>query len=55
LDGKEYICTTCHSKLKKRQIPSQAVSNNLKVFDLPEPNRLLRRLEKIIIAKKNLI
>ncbi|XP_057297689.1 uncharacterized protein LOC130628722 [Hydractinia symbiolongicarpus] len=51
-DGKEYICATCHSKLTKRKIPSQAVSNNLQMFDLPESMSTLRRLEKIIISKR---
>jgi len=31
-DGKEFICTTCHSKLKKGKIPPQAVSNNLQIL-----------------------
>jgi len=51
-DGKEYVCTTCHSKLKKGKVPPQAVSNNLKIFDLPESISTLRRLEKNIIAKR---
>jgi len=51
-DGKEYIYTTCHSKLKKGKIPPQAVSNNLQIFSLPESICTLRRLEKVIIAKR---
>jgi len=54
-DGKEYICTTCHSKLKNGKIPPQAVSNNLQVFDLPESISALRRLGKNNNSKNNSI
>ena len=52
LDDKEYICKTCHSKLTKKKIPSQAVYNNLKMYDLPEKFSDIRKLEKIIISKR---
>ena len=51
-DNKEYICKTCHSKLTKNNIPSQAVYNDLKIHDLPENFSDIRKLEKIIIAKR---
>ena len=51
-DSKEYICITCHSKLKKGKTPTQAVTNKLQIFDLPELDSPLRRLEKIIISKR---
>ena len=51
-DQNEYICQTCHSKLKKNKIPCQAVSNNLQMFDLPTNFERLRKLEKIIISKR---
>jgi len=38
--------------LKKGKIPPQAVSNNLQIFSLPESISTLRRLEKVIIAKR---
>ena len=48
-DGKLYICHTCHQKLKKGEIPAQAVVNKLDVFDLPEHLANMNRLEKAII------
>ena len=51
-DGKQYICITCHKKLLKGIVPAQAVCNNLQTFELPSRFRDLRKLEKIIIAKR---
>ena len=51
-DGKQYICITCHKKLLKVTVPAQAVCNNLQIFELPSRFRDLRKLEKIIIAKR---
>ncbi|XP_066925556.1 uncharacterized protein [Clytia hemisphaerica] len=51
-DGKEYICNTCHKKMLKKKIPAQAVANDLQMADLPERFSDIRKLEKIIIAKR---
>ena len=51
-DGKQYICMTCHKKLLKGTVPAQAVCNNLQIFELPSRFHDLRKLEKIIIAKR---
>ena len=51
-DGKQYICMTCHKKLLKETVPAQAVCNNLQIFELPSRFHDLRKLEKIIIAKR---
>ena len=51
-DGNEYICQTCHSKLNKGKTPCQAVTNGLQLFSFPKELQNLRKLEKIIIAKR---
>ena len=51
-DGKEYICATCNKSLIKSEIPCQAVCNKLEIFEFPPFIPKLRRLEKIIIAKR---
>ena len=51
-DGREYICLTCHSKLLKRKVPCQSVYNKLQIFELPNELAELRKLEKVIIAKR---
>lgn len=51
-DNREYICHTCNSKLLKGRIPCQAVSNSLRVEELPKEFRDLRKLEKVVIAKR---
>ena len=51
-DCKEYICKTCHSKLKKGQQPSQAVINNLFVDETPVELAVLEKLEQILIAQR---
>ena len=51
-DNNEYICETCHSKLKKGHTPCQAVFNKLEIFELPNELSDLRNLEKVLIAKR---
>ena len=51
-DGKQYICTTCHVNLRETKIPYQAVDNKLQLFDQPPVISNLRKLEKVIIAKR---
>ena len=51
-DGLFYICITCDSKLKKKQVPCQSVANKLEVFHLPQEFLSIRRLEKVLIAKR---
>ena len=51
-DGKIYVCLTCHKKLKKSEIPSQAVCNKLDIFDFPDDLSNLNRLEKAIISRR---
>ena len=51
-DGSSYICKTCHRKLKKSDIPAQAVWNKLAIFNLPEELSSLNRLERVIISRR---
>ena len=51
-DGLFYICLTCDKQIKKNKVPCQSVSNKLKVFDFPLELRGIRRLEKVLIAKR---
>lgn len=51
-DGKEYVCETCHTKLKKGKTPCQTVFNKLQLFDLPFAFSDLRKMEKILISKR---
>ena len=53
-NNKEYVCLTCHRKLKskKNQTPSQAVCNKLEVFHLPHNLSDTNRLERVLIAKR---
>ena len=51
-DSKEYICSTCHSKVKKGQIPCQAVCNKMYVDQIPVELALLEKLEQILIAQR---
>ena len=51
-DSKEYICSTCHSKVKKGQIPCQAVCNNMYVDEIPVELAVLEKLEQILIAQR---
>ena len=50
-DGRLYICRTCHNKVKKNNVPSQAVSNRLAAELLPNEFRDLCRLERVLVAK----
>ena len=51
-DGLFYICKTCESKERKDKIPCQAVYNKLRVENLPQQFNSIRRLEKVLIAKR---
>ena len=51
-DSRQYICHTCHKKLKKQKIPCQAVCNKLQLFEFPNEISCLRKLEKVIISKR---
>ena len=51
-DNKEYICTTCHSKVLKGKIPCQAVYNDMSVDEIPAELALLEKLEQILIAQR---
>jgi hypothetical protein len=51
-DNKEYICSTCHSKVAKGKIPCQAVCNNMSVDEIPVELALLEKLEQILIAQR---
>ena len=50
-DGRLYICRTCHKKVKKN-VPCQAVCNKLAAELLPNEFRDLRRLERVLVAKR---
>ena len=51
-DGFYYICKTCDKKLSAKKIPCQSVSNKLQIFQLPSELRNVRRLERILIARR---
>ena len=51
-DGFYYICKTCDTKLLKKKIPCQSVSNKLEVFQLPSDLKNVGRLERILIARR---
>ena len=51
-DSKEYICTTCHSKVVKGKIPCQAVYIDMSVDEIPAELALLEKLEQILIAQR---
>ena len=51
-DGFYYICRTCNDKFKKKKIPCQSVSNKLEIFELPHDLKHIRRLERVLIAKR---
>ncbi|CAF4691714.1 unnamed protein product, partial [Rotaria sp. Silwood2] len=46
----KWICKLCSGKIKKRQMPSRAVVNKLKVCDVPSELKKLNNLEKHLIA-----
>ena len=51
-DKKLYICSTCHKKLLKKEIPCQSVSNKLELFHFPSHLSDIRKLERILIAQR---
>ena len=51
-DKKEYICSTCHSKVIKGKIPCQAVYNDMSVDEIPVELAFLEKLEQILIAQR---
>ncbi|CAF1233541.1 unnamed protein product [Rotaria magnacalcarata] len=46
----KWICTLCSSKLKRKQMPSRAIMNNLQVCEIPAELKKLYNLEKHLIA-----
>ena len=50
--NKEYICSTCHSKVAKGKIPCQAVYNDISVDEIPVELALLEKLDQIVIAQR---
>ena len=51
-DGKEYICKTCHLKVKDGKLPCQAVVNNMFIDEIPRELVTLQKLEQILIAQR---
>jgi len=51
-DSVKYICLTCDKHLANSKIPPQSVWNKLEVFNLPPELTSLKKLEKILIAKR---
>ncbi|CAF4123279.1 unnamed protein product [Rotaria sordida] len=47
---KKWICKLCSDKIKKRQMPSRAIVNKLKVCEVPSELKKLNNLEKHLIA-----
>ena len=52
VNGKEWICNTCHQSLKKGQIPVQSVCNGLQLEMVPEELVDLRPLERRLISQR---
>ena len=50
--GKLHICMACHKSIMKKRTPCQAVSNKLNVEVLPKQQQNLRKLEKVLTAKR---
>ncbi|CAF4536932.1 unnamed protein product, partial [Rotaria sp. Silwood2] len=46
----KWICKSCSDKIKKRQMPSRAIMNKLKVSNVPSELEKLNNLEKHLIA-----
>ena len=51
-DNKHYICRTCDFKVKKSQVPCQAVYNKLYLDDSPIGISCLNHLELFLIFKR---
>ena len=51
-DGNFYICKTYGKKLNKNCIPCQAVCNMLEVCELPKEFKDIRRLERVLVARR---
>ena len=51
-DGKEYICKSCHLKVKDGKLPCQAVVNKMHVDEIPTELLSLEKLEQILIAQR---
>ena len=51
-DGRIYICSTCHKKMLKSEIPCQSVSNKLQLFSYPGELKDIRKLERILISQR---
>ena len=51
-NGNMYICSTCHRKVKRNRIPSQAVCNRLIIDDTPAELADLQKLEQILISQR---
>ena len=51
-NGRLYVCRTCHNKVKKNNVLCQAISNKLAVELLLNEFRDLRRLERVLFAKR---
>ena len=53
--GKKYICKTCLTKLRRKELPGTSVMNNLQLHDTDEAlraqNLMLTELEGSLIAK----
>ena len=50
LTEKKWICKSCSDKIKKRQMPSRAIVNKLKVSEIPSESKKLNNLEKHLIS-----
>lgn len=48
----EYICSFCKRFLKKNELPSLAVCNNLQLDDTPQVLKDLNALEVSFVAKR---
>ena len=51
-DSKEYVCFTCHRKVKQGKIPCQAVRNKLELDEIPPELADLGKLEAILISRR---
>ena len=51
-DGNFYVCSTFHNKLRKKNIPCQAVCNEMFIQVIPEQLSHLKRLERILVSQR---
>ena len=54
-DGSFHVCSTCHNKLRKNNIPCQAIGNKMFIKVIPEQLSHWKRLERISVSQRILL